>query len=741
MTAERPARPLLAVKCAIPPVRAGAVPRPRLVDALRAGSTRLTAVVAPAGWGKTSVLSAWAADPGEHVRVAWVSLDEDDDEPTRFWTYVLTALSGVGAIDATCLDALAAPGLEPVDLAVPLLVNALAAVTAPHVLILDDYHTLADRRIHESVEFLVTYLPPSLRLVLAGRADPPLPLARLRARAELTELRAADLRFTADEATALLAAVAGAEPDAAAGAALWERTEGWAAGLQLAGLTLRERPAAVRTDLHLLDYFTAEVLPGLVAVQRELLVRAAPLERLSGALCDAALQVTDSAEVLAALDRADLFVVALDADRTWYRCHRLLREVLLRERSPEDERAVLCRAAAWFAEHDQLDASVAHLLRANAFRDAAALLAASEPWFFERGAAAGFLMLGEQLPAEVVEPQLALSLAYAATTGGRPDRVPHWLDLATTGIGPHTVVDGWHDPRAAALVMRAVIGVSESASAHAVDLTRQAVALEAAGGGEHLTARMALGNVLTRDGQFAEAAEILAGSWRVRERAGWSSSAILLMAGSFALSLLELGRTAQLDDLLREAGPLADDVERGWRDAAAPVVALLRLVQARRRYLDGAVAEARTLHVRATTLAEAAARPRLLVLALVFLADVELGVGDRAAARSALGRAREIVADEPVAAFATRSLEDAEQRIGRAAARSANRAGALVEELTDRELSVLRALRGTATQREIGAALFLSVNTVKAYNKSLYRKLGVASRQDAVVAARRLGLI
>ena len=180
----------------------------------------------------------------------------------------------------------------------------------------------------------MTYLPPSLRLVLAGRADPPLPLARLRARAELTELRAADLRFTADEATALLAAVAGAEPDAAAGAALWERTEGWAAGLQLAGLTLRERPAAVRTDLHLLDYFTAEVLPGLVAVQRELLVRAAPLERLSGALCDAALQVTGSAEVLAALDRADLFVVALDADRTWYRCHRLLREVLLRERSP-----------------------------------------------------------------------------------------------------------------------------------------------------------------------------------------------------------------------------------------------------------------------------------------------------------------------------------------------------------------------------------------------------------------------
>ena len=162
------------------------------------------------------------------------------------------------------------------------------------------------------------------------------------------------------------------------------------------------------------------------------------------------------------------------------------------------------------------------------------------------------------------------------------------------------MIDGWHEPRAAALMLRALIGLSESESTRAVDLTRQAVALEAAAGGEQLTARMALGNALTRDGQFVEAAEILAGSWQVRERAGWSSSVVLLLAGSLALSLLQLGRTAELDRLLREAGPLADDAERGWRDAAAPVVALLRLVQARRRYLDGAFVEARTLHVRAT---------------------------------------------------------------------------------------------------------------------------------------------
>ena len=404
---------------------------------------------------------------------------------------------------------------------------------------------------------------------------------------------------------------------------------------------------------------------------------------------------------------------------------------------------MLCRAAAWFAEHDRLDDAVAHLLRADAFRDAAALLAASEPWFFERGAAAGFLMLGEQLPAEVVEPQLALSLAYAATTGGRPDRVPHWLDLATTGIGPHTVVDGWHDPRAAALVMRAVIGMSESASAHAVDLTRQAVALEAAGGGEHLTARMALGNALTRDGQFAEAAEILAGSWRVRERAGWSSerrSCRWPARSRSACSSWAAPPSSTTSSARRARSPT--DAERGWRDAAAPVVALLRLVQAppplpRRRGGRGQnTARAGDDAGRGWPPGRGSWCSRWSSSPTPSSASA---IGPPPVRRSAGPARSSPTSRSPPSRCA--ACEDAEQRIGRAAARSANRAGALVEELTDRELSILRRCRGTATQREIGAALFLSVNTVKAYNKSLYRKLGVASRQDAVVAARRLGLI
>ena len=505
----------------------------------------------------------------------------------------------------------------------------------------------------------------------------------------------------------------------------------------------RRRARCAGDDRHLLDYFTAEVLPAVTPQQRDLLVRAAPLERLSGSLCDAALQVTGSAEVLASLDRADLFLVALDVDHEWYRCHHLFREVLLHEpeaRSADDTHEVLRRAAAWFEQHDRVDDAIRHLLRADDADGAAALLASAEPWFFERGATAGYLVLGELLPRTQVGPQLAIGLAYAAATSGHLDRVPYWLDICDEHIGPDTVVRGWRHPRAAALMLRAVIGLRDAESARAVQLCEQAVALESDGPGQPI-ARMALGNALARDGRFAEAAAILVDAWRQRDHAVWSPGVTLQIGGNLGLSLLELGRLTDLDAFLREAGPLADRAERQWGGAAGPVLAMLRLVQGRNRYQQDDAESARAMLTRAVALAELAALPTSLVLALVFLADAELGCGDRGAARAALARARENVDDEPVTPFAMRLLRDAEARIGRAAAGAARRSGALVEVLTDRELSILKMLPGSASQREIGQAMFLSVNTVKAYNKSLYRKLGVASRQQAVAAARDLGLL
>ncbi|WP_406157531.1 LuxR C-terminal-related transcriptional regulator [Streptomyces sp. NBC_00882] len=733
------------MKQVVPPARAGAIPRERLQQQLRLAGTRLTVVVAPAGWGKTSLLSGWAADPGEKRRIAWVSLDESDDEPVRFWRYVLTALHNTGEeISTGPLQALAAADVSPIDLALPMLLNELAASEVPHVLVLDDYHLLADPRIHEAVEYLVAYLPASLRIVIAARTDPPLPIARLRARGDLTELRAAQLRFSPEEAAALVSAVSGHDLDNAAAAAVWERTEGWAAGLQLAALALRANPAKAHADdRHLLDYFAAEVLPSLAPSHRDLLVRAAPLERLSGSLCDAALQVTGSGEVLADLVRADLFVAALDDERQWYRCHHLLRDVLARE-ATTDPREVLGHAAAWFADEGRIDDAVHHLLRAGRDDDAAELmLRNAETWFFPRGAAATYLQFGERLPIRAVGPALAFSLAYTAALCGDQEGVNRWLDVCEAGGAPDTAVPGWHSFRSAVLCVRAGFGMSDAEAARSVVMVQQALREETeAGGAGHPTVRAALGAMLARDGRFDEAATLLLHLWSSpAHRKAWPPSLMLQGAGTLTISLVEAGRGEDCDRVLREAGPLADVVERDGQETSTPGLAPLRIAQARRRYQNAAMEEAAVLLRRAVPLAELHPRPTVLFLGLLYLADAELARGDRSAARAALARAREVVDEEPVSAYARRRLEESEARLGRAGARTTVRSGVLAEELTDRELSILRALQGTATQREIGAALFLSINTVKAYNKSLYRKLGVASRHDAVTTARELGLI
>ena len=697
--------------------------------------------MAPAGWGKTSLLSCWATTAAADVRVAWVSLDESDDGPTRFWSYVLTALHASGDITDAPLRALGAAGVPAVDLALPMLLNELAATTARHVLVLDDYHVLTDPRIHEAVEYLITYLPPHCRAVIAGRADPPLAIARLRARGDLTEIRAAQLSLAPAETATMVSAVAGRGVDDAVTTAVWERTEGWAAGVQLAALAIRANPAgAAADDRHLLDYFATEVLPGLAPRQRDLLVRAAPLERLCGPRLDAALETTGSAEVLAELVHADLFVSALDDERQWYRCHRLLRDTLSRQNG--DPSGVLTRAAAWFADHGQFDEAIRHLLRAGHHDRAAELLeSTAETWFFPRGAAAEHLRLGEQLPAAVIGPALAYTLACAAALCGERTRMRRWLDLAEATATPGLTVPGWHSFRAAVLCWRAAFALPDSESARCVTLVREVIDLEAEGSSGYRTARIALGGMLARDGRFNEAADQLLDQWPRRRTENWQPWIALNCAGTLALSLTQAGRGEQCDRVLREAAPLAESAERDGRDSNGPGLATLRIAAGRRQYERGSSAAAIVTLRRAVDLAAVHSRPSWLVLALLYLADAELACGDRAAAQSALARARDVVEEDDVSPYTEPLLTAAEARIGRGATRAAARTGALREELTDRELSILRALQGPATQREIGAALFLSINTVKAYSKSLYRKLGVASRQDAITEARSLGLI
>ncbi|TQM36856.1 LuxR C-terminal-related transcriptional regulator [Pseudonocardia cypriaca] len=750
--------PLIAVKQAIPPVRPAAVPRPRLHAVLHAGlDARLTIVVAPAGWGKTTLLSQWGRDPAMPRGVTWVSLDEGDDDPVRFWTYVLTALHrDVAGLTGAPLASLLAPGLDPVDLALPALLNELSALDTEHVLVLDDYHLLGHQGIHEGMEFLLTYLPAALRVVIAGRSDPQLPLARLRARGELTELRAVDLRFTVEEGTALLTAVGDTDFDAVTTTMLCERTEGWAAGLQLAALTIRgsPHPAAAAAalqgdDRHILDYLSDEVIRDLPAEHRDLLVRTSVLERLSGALCDEVLGRDGSAAILDDLARADLFVVPLDSRGEWYRCHRLFRDALLRRleaSDPTEAARVLVRAADWFLARDYVVEAVGLRISAGDEDGAAELLCSTVPVFLERGALSAYLHLGRRLPSARVlhDPRLCVSLAWAAGLSGQFSRMGPWLEASEPLIGDDSIeLDGWHTLRGAWATLRAVeVGVVGADAEAALAAATLAVELEsdpAVAG--YAVARTVLGAMLGFAGRTDEAIPFLEDAWS-RARALDLPPLLGLQAASIlAAALSETGQVHRLRRLLADVGPAVQAAEDRWGSATAPGIVRLRTAEGRLAHRDGDLGTARTKLRRAAELARPFGETPALVAALIALAGVELDDRDGAAARTALLEAREIVDTEPVLPHFVRLLEDVERRAGRSAVQVARRTGVLIEELTDREQAVLRALTSDATQREIGAALYLSINTVKGYTKVLYRKLGVVTRQDAVRRARALGLI
>ena len=334
---------LVATKLHAPAVRPGIVPRDVLVLRLASGRYgKLVLVCAPAGWGKTVLLAQWrAAERGERD-FAWVSLDPSDDDPVRFWSYVVGALRSVAPGFGGALLALLPNATG--ELVLPRLINELAELERPVVLVLDDYHVLSHPAIHESVGFLLRHAPPTLQLAISARADPPLPLARLRAAGELVELRADALQFGDDEAAALLNGSLALGLDAGDVAALQERTEGWPAGLQLAALSLRgrvDRSAYIQSlagdDRQIGDYLS-EVVESAGPL-RDFLLETSVLERFCGPLCEAVTGRADAGAQLAEAFRSNLFLVALDDRGYWFRYHHLLRDLLRRQIDPSSSRA------------------------------------------------------------------------------------------------------------------------------------------------------------------------------------------------------------------------------------------------------------------------------------------------------------------------------------------------------------------------------------------------------------------
>jgi len=661
---------LLATKLHVPRPQPGFVPRPRLVQALGEGLARGRVLVcAPAGFGKTSLLAELARSGGRPV--AWLGLDAGDNDPARFWRYVVAALDRAQpGIAGRLGPLLGSPTPRSFEGLVTALINELAASPGRDemLLVLDDYHLVEAGLVHESVSFLMENLPPGLLLVVSGRVDPPLPQARLRARGQLAELRAGELRFTTEEAAELLGAAAGPVLPDTAVVALTARTEGWAAGLRLAALSLRGRTdvagfVAAFSGSHrfVLDYLADEVLDGQPGPVRSFLLETSVLERLSGELCDAVTGRSGSQAMLHHIERAGLFLVPLDEVRGWWRYHQLFAD-LLRARLEQDQpgrvRELHRAAAAWSDEHDLGDDAVRHALAAGDPAWAARLVERYVDSLLRGSEGVTLRRWLSTLPVEMlrVRPRLCHAQGFNAVVSGQVEAAEPFLDdaehaFAATGsqsaeppVGPACGVLA--NVPAGIAFLRAELARLRGDAARAVDWDRQARAQLREG--DFFLRTLVRANLAVADwlrGQLGQAERGLAEALGERRASGEG-----YLATRVCHDLGQVQRAqGKLDAALatyRQALETAGEVS-----SQPPHLGIAHVGLAEVLYERDELAAALDHATRGVTLCRQLAFTPPLAAGLAILARIRQAHGDAAAAMAAMGEAGQVELSPQVVAL------------------------------------------------------------------------------------------
>jgi LuxR family transcriptional regulator, maltose regulon positive regulatory protein len=728
------------------PVPRGLVARDELVRALGDGLSRpLTLILGPAGSGKTTLLAQWRSSAEADRSAAWLCLDSSDNEPTRFWTYVIAALRSVlPEVGETAAGLLRAPGVDLLEEAVPALLNELLETALGTVLVLDDYHLIHDEPIHRAMAFFLDQLPDAHRVVIASRSQPPFPLATLRARGALSEIDPRQLAFAEPEASALLNDVHQLGLPDAAVRRLHRRTEGWAAGLYLAALSFGRRPdrdqlieSFAGTDRRIVDYLGAEVLERQPDDVLTFLLRTSVLERLCAPLCDAITGNADSQEMLERIERSNAFLVPLDEHREWYRYHHLFAELLRHElgrREPGSVARLHRLAADWLMDAGLISEAVRQMV-AGGDVDGVAEVVVSH-WLAlvgsgEKGTLAEWLAA---IPDERVHSDGALCVARAglAITVGDQAGVLPWLDRAERAATRNPAQDR--------SVWLEVTGIRAAAWRRLGDMGQakrlaEQIAPRDGSSPWHSAAANALGSSARWLGDDATAVELLEEAVRLgHER---FPTVAVFCYGQRALIAADHGDWDACRANVEGAFGLIDERNLGeyWLVALAHL-ADGRLLRHARRLRD---AEAEL--VRAVVLGRRGVGVVELAYALLMLADLRRELGDRRSARELVIEARGLVDQGPdPGPVVPRLLEQAERSL-RIVTPPQGSGVAVGEELTVREQAVLGLLTSGLSSREIGDELGVSLNTIKTHTKSLYRKLGATDRREAVARARRLGLL
>jgi LuxR family transcriptional regulator, maltose regulon positive regulatory protein len=749
-----PGSGLVASKLVAPAPRAGLIRRADLLSLLQASrQLKLCLVEAPAGSGKTTLLAQWQAAAGGG-RVAWVSLDEGDNDPTRFWVYVVEALRTVEpGVGAAALEALRRPTADLYRAVLPGMLNELSRIGSPLVLVLDDHHLIANPTCHQSLTFFLDHLPDLVHLVLATRVEPPLPVARMRARGELAELRGADLQFTVEEASALLNGSMGLQLADDDVARLMERTEGWSAGLYLAGLSLRGRQdmsafiAAFQGDnRHVADYLSAEVLERQPAKVREFLLCTSVLKRLCGPLCDAVLEAEGSAGLLVELERSNLFLVPLDDRRGWYRYHHLFGQLLrleLASREPALLATLHRRAAAWHRQAGNLDEAIGHASAAGDFTEAASLIARHWLTYWRRGQRATVARWLDGLPDEAImgNPPVAYVTAWIrGYSGASKQQTDDWLAVVERDGVEGSLPDGVSSEGSLPDGVSSLAFGANLACAALVfdDLGRSVAAgrraLELAGPDSlqfWWMAQSALGHALYLSGQAADTQPQLE---ELVRRVPAATQPVAVVLGLAVLSLLagDQGDDHTAMMLARQAALTADTQGLG----AEPICGIAYAALGRALGRQGQLAEAEVQLERALEPVGIDSMAAQRAFALLLLAPVRRGRGDVAGARVLVEQARELIEQFTDPGVLPTLLAQTERALAAAPRRPVEAAP-----LTERELVVLRLLPTRLSTREIGRELSVSVTTIRSQVQAIYRKLQASTRSEAVAHARELGLL
>jgi LuxR family maltose regulon positive regulatory protein len=732
--------PPLETKLVAPRARKEWIERGGLVDYLAGVRARLLLVNAPAGFGKTTLVSQWDSSTGGKRAFAWISLDPGDDDPARMWWQVTGALQrACPAFDPEAVLA-AFRGRVP-DFAgtvLPVLLNELGMLPEPVVLVLDDYHVIRDPDCHEQVAFALQHLPPTVQLVLLTRADPALPLARLRATGDMAEIRAQDLRFLPAEIAELVAVVADVELTPQELAELADRTEGWPAAVYLAALSLRghSSPSAfigqfTGDSRFITDFLVEEVLKQQPAEVRQFLARTSILSRFSAPLCQAVDGSADAAEVIDILERDNVFVVPLDDSRQWFRYHHLFAQVLrseLAREEPEILPVLHQRASAWFLRSGLADEAVRHALAARDVAGVINLIA----WHWYACAASGQVATVRRwlkaLGDEVIstDPVAAHCAAWVAALAGDRESVRRWLPIVKAAGHDGPLPDGFRSMQSSAALLEATFGFGGIGSMR--DAAVEAIRLEPVPESPwHALARAAYATALYWCGDRAAAVQ--------QAQTALSSPSSIGLIRMLAYAVWSLAEADEGD--LDHAGRLADSAREivagmGPGFGEAPQSSLAHTatgaVAARRQRLTVARREfERALELRRR---QPGISPWATVEILLRLAPVMIDTGDGAAAADLLAEARQLLSLLPDGADVQLARLDLIER--RLRGHPPSGPG---QPLTEREKTVLRLLGGTLSLRGIGAELYLSQNTVKTHIRSIYRKLGVSTRHDAIVAA------